>query len=200
MKLIAIIGSRKASDKELKASYKISRDLSERGNIIISGLARGIDTKAHQGAIDSSNPFTVAILSTCDKEPIYPPENSKLAQNIIKSGGLLIYTYDTCSQKHRTMDYHSQAQKRLIERSILTSYIIDSLIVISDEDIIKGGTRWATQYALKQNKKVIQIRSDFSINRNIKVAPINLYWKAEIDFEIKSKEIINIIRGKYNGF
>lgn len=200
MKLIGIIGSRKASDKELKAAYKISKDLSNRGNIIISGLARGIDTQSHKGALDSSNSFTVAILSTCQNESIYPPENLKLSEDIIKNGGLLIYPYDTCSKKYSTSDYHSQSQKRLIERSILTSYVVDSIIVISDDHIIKGGTRWATQYALKQNKKVIHIRSDFSINKNIKVTPVNLYWRPELDFETKSKEIINDIRRNYNGF
>jgi DNA processing protein len=197
-KLIGIIGSRKANYKELSIAYKISQDLSNRENIIVSGLARGIDTQAHKGALDSSNPFTVAILSICQNENIYPPENLTLSQDI-NQYGLIIYPYDTPCSKSNNNDYHTPFQKRLIERSILISYITDSIIVISDNDIIKGGTRWACQYALKQEKKVIQIHSDFTYNKNIKVAPVNLYWKPEINFEMKAKEIINEIRRGYNG-
>jgi hypothetical protein len=52
---------------------------------------------------------------------------------------------------------------------------------------------------IKTRKKSIQIHSDFTYNKNIKVAPVNLYWKPEINFEMKAKEIINEIRRGYNG-
>lgn len=195
-KIIAIIGSRKANIKELNAAYVVAQNLSERGHLIISGLAKGIDRYSHIGALSSSDPTTVAILNTCIHERIYPPINQQLAEDILKQG-LLVFPYDDpSSTKYEYGKSHTQFQRRLIERSILTSYIADSIIVISDNDIITGGTRWTAKYALKNNKKVIQINSDLTRKKNIKISTVNLYWTPELNFENMSEEIISYIRRK----
>lgn len=193
-KIIGIVGSRKANQRELNIAYNIARDLASRGNLIVSGLARGVDTYAHRGAIETG--YTVSILSTCPTERIFPPENLALSKNI-KKRGLLVYPYSTPSNRSYTKDLHNHFQKRLIERSILTAYIVDSIIVISDNEKIMGGTRWACNYALKLDKPVVQIFSDGTRkkNKDIKMTSTDLYWVPEIDFEVMAKNITDEIRG-----
>ena len=89
---VAIIGSRKANKRELKIAYSLSGKLVQKGYIIVSGLALGVDTYAHKGAIDGKGK-TIAIVSTSPGEPIYPKENQNMA-NRIKNNGCIIYPYN----------------------------------------------------------------------------------------------------------
>jgi DNA processing protein len=84
---LAVVGSRKSSQYGLKMSKKISFELAERGLTIVSGLARGIDTGAHQGALRAKG-RTIAILGSglCR---IYPPENRELYEKIQLSGAVI---------------------------------------------------------------------------------------------------------------
>jgi DNA processing protein len=84
---IAIVGSRHCSTYGRNVAEKLARELGERGITIISGLARGIDSAAHQGALDGRG-LTVAVMGT-GLDAIYPKENQKLADRIIESGALL---------------------------------------------------------------------------------------------------------------
>ncbi|MFL6213802.1 MAG: DNA-processing protein DprA [Blastocatellia bacterium] len=84
---IAVVGSRHCSTYGRNVAEKLARELAERGITIISGLARGIDSAAHQGALDGRG-LTVAVMGT-GLDTIYPKENVKLADRIIESGALL---------------------------------------------------------------------------------------------------------------
>ena len=77
----AVIGSRKASPDGLKASRDITRTLARKGVIIVSGLARGIDTSAHCASIEEGG-RTIAVLGT-PLDRVYPRENSKLQEVIM---------------------------------------------------------------------------------------------------------------------
>ena len=89
--LIAIVGTRKATREGLKIAEEFARDLSQKGFGIISGLALGIDTAAHKGALNARE-NTIAILGNAIDE-IYPPENEGLAKQIIEAGGAIISEY-----------------------------------------------------------------------------------------------------------
>lgn len=78
---VAIVGSRKSSPKGYDAAAEISRTLSEKGVVIVSGLAAGIDTAAHKAAIDAKG-RTVAVLGT-SLNGVYPKENSHLQKEIM---------------------------------------------------------------------------------------------------------------------
>ncbi len=80
---VAIVGSRNASIGGVKFARQIARDLGERGYVIASGLARGIDTAAHEASIASG---TVAVLAG-GLDRIYPAENLGLAERIVAEGG-----------------------------------------------------------------------------------------------------------------
>ncbi len=85
---VALIGSRKCSTYGLNAAEMLSRDLASRGITVVSGLARGIDTAAHRGAI-SGGGRTIAVLGT-GIDGVYPKENARLVDEIIESGGAVV--------------------------------------------------------------------------------------------------------------
>jgi len=84
---VGIVGTRRATAYGLAIAEKLSEELAEEGFTIVSGLARGIDSAAHRGALKCEG-RTIAVLgSGLDK--IYPPENKELAQEIARKGCLL---------------------------------------------------------------------------------------------------------------
>jgi len=84
---IAIVGTRMATIYGMNMARKISGQLGQRGFTIISGGARGIDTAAHQAAL-GINTRTIAVLG-CGADVVYPTENNRLFEQIIKRGALV---------------------------------------------------------------------------------------------------------------
>ena len=84
---IAMVGSRHCSTYGRNVAEKLSRELAERGVTIISGLARGIDSAAHRGALEGRG-LTVAVMGT-GLDAVYPKENRKLAAKIVEQGALV---------------------------------------------------------------------------------------------------------------
>src|SRR5258708_182056 len=84
---IAIVGSRRCSTYGRNVAEKLSRGLAERGVTIVSGLARGIDSAAHRGALDGRG-ITVGVMGT-GLDAVYPRENRKLAERIVEKGALI---------------------------------------------------------------------------------------------------------------
>lgn len=89
----AIVGTRRCSDYGKEIAFSIARDLAQAGLTVVSGMARGIDSFSHQGALEGKG-RTMAVLGTgLDKKNIYPQENLKLAKRILTEGGCLISEY-----------------------------------------------------------------------------------------------------------
>lgn len=84
---LAVVGSRRATRAGLKAAEELSAEAAGAGLLVVSGLARGIDTAAHRGALAGGG-VTVAVLG-CGVDCPYPPENRELAERIAASGCLL---------------------------------------------------------------------------------------------------------------
>lgn len=84
---LSIVGSRDAKDYGRKVSYRLSYQLAQRGLTIVSGLARGIDTSAHRGALEAGG-RTIAVMGS-GLSFIYPAANSDLAEKITESGALI---------------------------------------------------------------------------------------------------------------
>jgi DNA processing protein len=85
---VAVVGSRETSHYGLETAKKLGYQLAYGGVPVISGLARGIDTAAHLGALAAKG-ATWAVLG-CGLDQMYPPENDALAEKIVESGGCLI--------------------------------------------------------------------------------------------------------------
>lgn len=84
----AIVGSRDADQAGKALARKLGRELARRGFTIVSGLARGIDTAGHRGALEIEQGRTIAVLG-CGLLRVYPPENALLAQKIARRGCLM---------------------------------------------------------------------------------------------------------------
>ena len=83
--MIAVIGSRNASASGLAFTERVVRDLCSAGIVIVSGLARGVDARAHQASLGTG---TIAVLAG-GLDKLYPPEHGQLAQDITETGLLL---------------------------------------------------------------------------------------------------------------
>jgi DNA processing protein len=84
---LAIVGSRRPSAYGLQVARRLARDLAERNLVIVSGLARGIDSAAHHGALEGKGK-TIAVQGR-GMDGIYPKENRRLAEKILESGAVI---------------------------------------------------------------------------------------------------------------
>lgn len=141
---VAITGRRSVSDYGRKKSREISRFIAKNGYTIVSGLALGVDTEAHHGALEVGGK-TIAILAG-DVESISPKANTKLASDILESGAIL-------SEISKIEKIH---KGRFIERNRLISGISECLIVIESNGT--GGTKHQVNLAMKQGKKVFVMK------------------------------------------
>jgi DNA processing protein len=81
---VAIVGARAATPYGLSVAARLAADLAAAGLVIVSGMARGVDSAAHRGALDASGP-TIAVLGS-GADVVYPPEHEALADAIAASG------------------------------------------------------------------------------------------------------------------
>jgi len=86
--LISIVGSRRPTPYGNQMAEKLARDLADRGLVIVSGLARGIDSCAHKGALSSATGATIGVLG-CGIDVIYPKENKKIFAEMEKRGAII---------------------------------------------------------------------------------------------------------------
>jgi len=143
---IAIIGTREPTSEGKQAGAYFSEIFAEKGYNIISGLAIGCDTLAHQGALNKKG-ITTAFLAHGLDQKIYPKENTKLAEQIIDGGGMLISEYPVGTQL---------MTNRLVERDRLQSGLANATLVIQTG--IKGGTMHAVNATLTNKKPLFAIQ------------------------------------------
>lgn len=141
---VAIVGSRRVSAYGRSVTQKLASELAASGVVIISGLALGIDSVAHQSALDAGG-TTVAVLPT-GLDRIYPPSHQNLANQIIKAGGTLLTEY---TAKQPVFKYN------FIERNRIVSALADVLLIT--EAALKSGTMHTARFALQQGKTVMAV-------------------------------------------
>ena len=86
--LISIVGSRRPTPYGNQMAEKLAKDLADRGLVIVSGLARGVDSSAHKGALSSASGATIGVLG-CGIDVIYPKENKKIFAEMEKRGAII---------------------------------------------------------------------------------------------------------------
>lgn len=90
-RMFAIVGSRRATRDGKRAAREFAATLAREGVCVVSGLARGVDTCAHEGALEGGG-ATIAVLGS-GADVIYPPENEELAARILEKGGAIVSEY-----------------------------------------------------------------------------------------------------------
>jgi len=149
---IAIIGCREASSYGRKMAFEFAYELAKKGIVIISGLAKGIDTYAHLGAVKAEGK-TIAVLGSGFTN-IYPVENKKLCKEIIGKGGAIITEYEP-SKKPEKVNFP--------ERNRIISGLSDGVLVVEAKQ--RSGTSITVDLALEQGKDVFAIPGNItSIN------------------------------------
>ena len=146
---IAVVGTRHPTPYGTGMAEMLSRDLAGRGVVILSGMARGVDTAAHRGAIEArcgGNPGkTVAVWGT-GIDVIYPKENKKLAEQILECGGAILSEY--------SMGTFPAPQNFPIRNRILSGMSVGVLVIEASEN---SGTRITARCALEQNREVFAV-------------------------------------------
>ena len=179
-KLIAIIGSRNASQDESSVAFQLGKKLAAKGYIIVSGLALGIDTSGHKGAIAGGGK-TVAIVNTPIDQDIYPWQNRQLAREI-EQNGCILYPFDNKCREDKS-ERPSHFTKRLLERDRLVASICSKIDAVSDKEVIEGGTRYAVKYGLEYGKDVFRLDSDGKFHKNPKHKYCAISWETELIFD-----------------
>jgi DNA processing protein len=141
---IAVVGARAASDIGRRMAQRLGLELAAKGFTVVSGLARGIDGEAHQGALDAHGK-TLAVLG-CGVDVIYPAEHRKLAEAIIAGGGALISELPIGTQP--------LAENFPTRNRILSGLCLGVVIVEAAE---KSGSLITARMALEQDRQVFAV-------------------------------------------
>jgi DNA processing protein len=149
---IAVVGTRHPTPYGSGMAERLACDLAAQGLVIISGMARGVDTASHRGAI-SARGKTVAVFGT-GVDVIYPKENSRLSEQILALGGALISEFP--------LGTFAAPQNFPIRNRILSGMSVGVLVVEAAE---YSGTRITARLALEQNRDVFAVPGNVT-NKN----------------------------------
>jgi len=141
---IAIVGTRHPTPYGTGMAERLAGDLAARGLVVFSGMARGIDTAAHRGAL-AARGSTVAIWGTGIDE-VYPRENQKIAGQILASGGAILSEFP--------IGTFPAPQNFPIRNRIISGISIGVLVVEAGEF---SGTRVTARCALEQGREVFAV-------------------------------------------
>jgi len=149
--VVAIVGSRAASAVALETSRRLATDLASRGITVASGLARGVDSAAHRGALDTGK--TIAVLGS-GVDRVYPHEHIDLA-NCIAQRGLVVSEYPPGTPP---LAFHFPMRNRLI------SGLSRAVVVIEASD--KSGSLITAGCAAEQGRDVMAVPGNVLSGRN----------------------------------
>lgn len=141
-KCIAVVGTRRATIYGLEMAERISRDLAAAGYTVISGLALGVDTAAHIGALKSGR--TIAVLGS-GLSSIYPRENEQLAKDISRQGSIISeFSFNTPADRH-----HFPKRNRIVSGMAMATVLIEAPI--------RSGAMLTAEGTITQGKPVFAL-------------------------------------------
>ncbi|OGP60784.1 MAG: DNA protecting protein DprA [Deltaproteobacteria bacterium RBG_13_52_11b] len=140
---VSIVGSRKTSPYGRWFTERVSRELAQQGVTIVSGMARGIDSVAHQGAI-SEGGRTIAVLG-CGVDIVYPPENRRLCRQVIDHGAVV---------SEFPMESPPEAGHFPKRNRIISGLSLGVVVVQAGKD---SGSLITANYALEQGREIFAV-------------------------------------------
>ncbi|MBN1914194.1 MAG: DNA-processing protein DprA [Candidatus Omnitrophica bacterium] len=148
---IAVVGSRRASFYGLSQAEKFACGLSAQGFTIISGLARGVDTAAHRGALKTPGARTISVIGSGFNH-IYPPENRKLAEEVSNTGAVI---------SEFPLDYPPLPRNFPRRNRIISGLSLGVLVV---EAARNSGALITADFALEQGREVFALPGEVGMN------------------------------------
>lgn len=142
---VAVVGTREASVEGLERARRLARQLAEAGVTVLSGLARGIDTAAHEATLEAGG-RTISVMGTGIRT-IYPPENRDLAERIAATGALVSQFWPDSPPRTDTFP----------RRNIVMSGMGQGTVVV--EATATSGAKMQARYALEHGKRVFLLAS-----------------------------------------
>ena len=152
MPQVAIVGSRAASPYAIEVARRLGADLARRNVAVVSGLARGVDSAAHRGALEGGG-VTVAVFG-CGVDVIYPAEHRALATRILERGALVSeFPPQTPPLKH-----HFPQRNRIISGLALAVVVVEAAE--------GSGSLITADFALEQGRAVLAVPGNVLGGRN----------------------------------
>lgn len=145
LKTVAIVGSRHNTRYGEEVAYKLAYELAKKGVVIVSGLAYGIDSIAHRGAVDAEG-LTIGVLGT-EIEKIYPAPHKPLAQKMLDLGGVVMSEYQRGDE--------IWPQTSFLMRNRIISGLSDVVVVVEAAE--KSGSLNTALHALEQGKMLYAV-------------------------------------------
>jgi DNA processing protein len=149
---LAMVGTRHPTPYGIGMAQRLASDLASRGLVILSGMARGVDTAAHRGALEGKG-RTIAVWGTGIDVP-YPRENRRLADQILESGGAIVSEFPVGT--------FAAPQNFPIRNRIISGLSLGVLVVEAGE---YSGTRITARNALEQGRDVFAVPGNVT-NKN----------------------------------
>jgi DNA processing protein len=151
---LSVVGSRKTSYYGTETARKLSFQLAGLGLSVVSGLARGIDSAAHSGALQAKG-HTIAVLG-CGVDVVYPPENRKLYDQILSSGGAVISEFPLGANPSR--------QSFPMRNRIVSGVSLGTIVVEAGSE---SGAMITANFANEQGRQVFAVpgRIDQALSR-----------------------------------
>lgn len=143
---LGVVGTRRPTAYGTEATENLVRELSAAGLTIVSGLASGIDARAHEATLDTGGKTIAVLGSGLDQNSIFPPENRGLARRIVEGGGTLLGEYAPGTPAVKD---HFPARNRII------SGLSRGVLVVEARE--KSGARITTRMAMEQNREVFAL-------------------------------------------
>lgn len=138
---VAVVGTRRPTDYGYRVTADLCAALAGRGITVVSGLALGIDSRAHKSTLDAGG-RTVAVLGN-GLDTVYPRENLRLAERIVAEGGAVVSEF--------ALGARPEASNFPRRNRIISGMTLGTLITEAGET---SGTRWTVYHALEQNREI----------------------------------------------
>lgn len=151
---VAIVGTRKPTKYGEMVAHELAYAVAKRGGVVVSGLAYGIDSIAHRGALEAGG-VTVAVLGT-PIDYIYPRAHLGLAERIVEMGGCVMSELPPGAVQGR--DYH--VKTCFLRRNRLISGLSD--VVVIPEAAERSGSLNTAAHALEQGKEIFVVPGDIT--------------------------------------
>jgi len=184
--MIAVVGTRKPTQHGAESARKLGRVFAKEGFVVVSGLASGIDTQAHKGALDV-NGTTIAVLAH-GLHTVYPLENKKLADEIIEKNGAIVSEYPWGTNSFRSY---------FVERDRIQSGLSLGIFVVETD--IKGGTMHTVRFCKEQNRTLIVFKpaQEFTDHQKTE-GNAKLISDKSADIIFENDDDLDLIRVKLN--